>query len=148
MINLLVSLLLSTAFSLNSDAEENVMAMDRQLNQLILSHNAKAAAFVSNSLKNPVKVSIEHLDSTINTGHVEAAPFYLNDSTIVYSSLITDQKYFYLNTEDSTSNEPFRKIYKAEKAGEGHGHRPGPAGEGRPIRRIPGEPERHGAAVI
>ena len=44
MINLLVSLLLSTMFSLNSDAEENVMAMDRQLNQLILSHNAKAAA--------------------------------------------------------------------------------------------------------
>lgn len=102
---------------------------DKSAYMKMIGNNAKAAAFVSNSLKNPVKVSIQHLDSTINTGHVEAAPFYLNDSTIIYSSLKTDQKYFYLNTEDSTSNEPFRKLYKAEKAGDiwtGGSEFPGP----------------------
>ena len=95
----------------------------------MIGNNAKAAAFVSNSLKNPVKIAIEHLDSTINTNHVEAAPVFLNDSTIIYSSLKTDQEYFYLNPDDSTSNEPFRKLYTAGKTGEkwqGGGEHPGP----------------------
>ncbi|HMT29324.1 MAG TPA: OmpA family protein, partial [Bacteroidia bacterium] len=95
----------------------------------MIGNNTKAAAFVSNNLKNPLKVSIEYLDSTINTDHVEAAPVYLNDSTLIYSSLKTDQKYFFINPEDSSSNEPFRKIYLAnrnQEKWEGGAEFPGP----------------------
>lgn len=95
----------------------------------MIGNNTKAADFVSNSLKNPVKINIEHLDSTINTNHVEAAPVFINDSTIIYSSLKTDQEYYYLNPDDSTSNEPFRKLYsaaKSEDVWQSGGEYPGP----------------------
>ncbi len=84
----------------------------------LIGNNVKASAIVSGILNTPVKIAITHLDSTVNTSHVEAAPLFINDSTIVYSSLKTDKKYFYLNTEDSTSDEPFRKLYAATKTGE------------------------------
>ncbi len=102
---------------------------DKSKYMKMIGNSTKAAAFVSNSLKNPVKISIEHLDSTINTGHVEAAPYFINDSSIVYSSLKTDQQYFYINPEDSSTNEPYRKLFSASKTGDkwqGGNEFPGP----------------------
>ncbi|MBK8873398.1 MAG: OmpA family protein [Bacteroidetes bacterium] len=81
----------------------------------MIGNNTKATAFVSEMMDKPLNVKIDHLDSTINTHHVEAGPVFINDSTMIYSSLKTDQKYFYMNTEDSSSNEPFRKLYTATK---------------------------------
>jgi OmpA-OmpF porin, OOP family len=63
------------------------------------------------------KIFITHLDSTINKVHVEAAPFYLNENTLIYSALRTDrQEYVYLN-EDSL-DAPLRKLYKATRNGD------------------------------
>jgi OOP family OmpA-OmpF porin len=80
----------------------------------LIKNNAKAAEFADSLLKVPVKVTITHVGAPINTGHVEAAPYFTGDSTIIYSSLKTDLTWFSVDPEDSTSNEPFRKLYTAE----------------------------------
>jgi OmpA-OmpF porin, OOP family len=84
----------------------------------LIKNNLKAAEYVENVINNPVKAAITHLDSTINTGHVEAAPVFVNDSTLIYSSLKTQQKFYHYNPEDSSSNEPHRKLYMATLANE------------------------------
>jgi OmpA-OmpF porin, OOP family len=81
----------------------------------MIGNNTKAAEFVKTNLNNPVKVDVRHLGDEINTGHVEAAPLFLNDSVVLFSSLRTDKKYFLINPEDSTSDEPLRKFYSAIK---------------------------------
>lgn len=81
----------------------------------LIGNNTKAAEYVETLMASPVNAEITHLDSTINTRHIEASPVFVNDSTIIYSSLKTDMTYFYMNTEDSSSNEPFRKLYLATK---------------------------------
>ncbi|MEO8147117.1 MAG: OmpA family protein [Bacteroidia bacterium] len=79
----------------------------------LIKNNAKAAEFSKNIIQKPLKISINHLDASINTSHVEASPVYVNDSTIIYGSLKTDMNFFNFNPEDSSSNEPYRKLYKA-----------------------------------
>lgn len=65
------------------------------------------------SQKPLAKIAISHLDTSINKVHVEAAPVYLNDSSVIYSSLRTNEReYIY---ESDTVNIPVRKIYRASK---------------------------------
>ncbi len=59
------------------------------------------------------KIAITHLDTSINKVHVEAAPIYLNDSSIVYSALRTDKREYIF--ENDTVNIPVRKLYTAKK---------------------------------
>lgn len=84
----------------------------------MVKNNKNATEFASKTIANPVKISIERLDSTINTSHVESSPVFINDSTIVYGSLRTDKTFFYFNPEDSSSNEPNRKMYTASRNGD------------------------------
>lgn len=85
----------------------------------LIKGNGKAAEFAQAMMKKPVKVAVEHLPQGINTFHVEAAPYYLNDSNFIYSSLKTGQTTFDLNPEDSSNNEPFRKFYVASRGDSG-----------------------------
>lgn len=59
----------------------------------------------------PAKIAISHLDSTINLVHIEAAPLYLNDSTLIFSSLRTNKREFLVGGD--TTNMPRRQLYKA-----------------------------------
>lgn len=72
-----------------------------------------AAQFADSLSRNAQKIAIEHLPDGINTSHVESSPFFINDTTIIYGSLKTDQTTFDFNAKDSTSDEPMRKIYVA-----------------------------------
>ncbi len=72
-----------------------------------------AAQFADSLSRNAQKIAIEHLPDNINTSHVESSPFFINDTTIIYGSLKTDQTTFDFNAKDSTSDEPMRKIYVA-----------------------------------
>ncbi len=79
--------------------------------------NAKAAESAKTIMNKQLKIDIQPLDSSINTANIEFAPVFINDSTMIYSSLKTDKTFYNFNPEDSISDEPFRKLYKAEKTG-------------------------------
>lgn len=57
------------------------------------------------------KIAVKLLDTSINKIHVEAAPYYLNDSTIIYSALRTNKREFII--EGDTATPPVRKLYRA-----------------------------------
>jgi OOP family OmpA-OmpF porin len=78
--------------------------------------NAKAAESAKTILSKQLKIFIQPLDSTINTAHIEFSPVYINDSTMMYASVKTDKTFYNYNPEDSSSDEPFRKLYTAEKS--------------------------------
>ena len=81
-------------------------------------------------LQHPSKTLIFHMDSSVNKVNVESAPLALNDSTIIYSSLRTNKKEYYVSSD--TANNPSRKFYEAKKVkGEWkyNGEYPGPFNE-------------------
>jgi outer membrane protein OmpA-like peptidoglycan-associated protein len=62
-------------------------------------------------------VIITHLDTTINKINTEAAPFNLDENTLVFTSLRTE-KVEYIN-EDDTASPVVRKLYYATRKAEG-----------------------------
>lgn len=60
------------------------------------------------------KIEVNHLDTSINKIHIEGAPIYLDDSTVIYTSLRTSVRVF--ETQDSVSTH-LRKFYTASKNG-------------------------------
>lgn len=65
-------------------------------------------------IKNPLKVAITHLDTSINKAHVEFAPFPVNDSTLLYGSL-KSEALEYFSVGDSVPALPVRQLYLAKK---------------------------------
>lgn len=63
--------------------------------------------------KDSLDVEITHLNSTINNAHIEFNPFFLDDKTLVYSSLKEDKVNYYSSDE----KKPTRKFYVAKKEG-------------------------------
>jgi outer membrane protein OmpA-like peptidoglycan-associated protein len=59
------------------------------------------------------KIIVEHLNPEINKVNVESAPLSLDENTMVFSSLRTDKKEYYI--EGDTNNAMVRKFYKASK---------------------------------
>ena len=60
------------------------------------------------------KAIVTHLDTSINHAHTELSPYFLDDSTIIYSSLKSDSvPYYFLS--DSTTKKPVKQFYKASK---------------------------------
>jgi outer membrane protein OmpA-like peptidoglycan-associated protein len=90
---------------------------DKNNYTLQIKSNAKAAESANTIMSKQLKIDIQPLDSSINTANIEFAPVFVNDSTMIYSSLKTDKTFYNFNPEDSISDEPFRKLYKAEKTG-------------------------------
>lgn len=60
----------------------------------------------------PLNVDIKHLNSTINKAHMEGSPMYMDDSTLLFTSLRTDTSIF-MRLNDDTSKIPVRKLYLA-----------------------------------
>ncbi|MBL4625777.1 MAG: OmpA family protein [Flavobacteriales bacterium] len=66
---------------------------------------------------NPLEIIITHLDTSINTAHVEFAPVILDDTTLLYSAL-KSRKVMYYTTDDEDSlygQQPVRQMYVAHK---------------------------------
>jgi len=91
---------------------------DKSVYTKLIKNSGDAAKFADSLMHSPSRVAIEHLPDDINTSHVESSPFYINDSTIIYGSLKTDQVTFDFNPRDSSADEPFRKIYVAVRDSE------------------------------
>jgi OmpA-OmpF porin, OOP family len=66
-------------------------------------------------INNPVKASVEHMNSSINSPHIELSPIAINDSSMIYASLKSDSVQ-YFNRED-TAKIPVRQFYQAKKVG-------------------------------
>jgi outer membrane protein OmpA-like peptidoglycan-associated protein/tetratricopeptide (TPR) repeat protein len=66
-------------------------------------------------IDNPLKVTIGHMNSTINGMHIELSPVALSDSLLLYSSLRIDTG-FYFNRDD-TARIPVRQFYTAHREG-------------------------------
>ena len=62
------------------------------------------------------KVSVSHLDTSINKIHVEHSPVMLDTNTLLYSSIRVNKKvYTVLSSEDSSSGGVYKKFYTAKK---------------------------------
>lgn len=83
-----------------------------------LKKQAKKEVVFCDSVKNVINQSqkfvIQHLDTSINKVHVELSPVALDENTLLYASLRTNKKEYYVEGEDS-ANIPVRKFYTAKK---------------------------------
>ncbi len=61
------------------------------------------------------KVSVTHLDSTINKIHVEHSPLMLDTNTLLYSSVRTDKKVYTVQSKEDTAVGAYKKFYTAKK---------------------------------
>ena len=68
-------------------------------------------------ISHPLEIIITHLDTTINTAHVEFAPIVLDDSTLLYSALKSRKGIYYTTDEEDSAygKQPVRKMYIAHK---------------------------------
>lgn len=57
--------------------------------------------------------TIVHLDESLNSKHIDISPAYVNDSTIIFSSLVSNKNNTYSIYEDA--NHDFSKLYYASK---------------------------------
>ncbi len=71
-------------------------------------------SFISYS-KLITKISVTHLDSSINKIHVEHSPIMLDTNTLLYSSIRTDKKVFTVTSQTDTVVGAFKKFYIAKK---------------------------------
>lgn len=65
--------------------------------------------------KQTSKVSVTHLDSTINKIHVEHSPVLLDTNILLYSSVRTDKKVYNVQSETDTTVGAYKKFYTAKK---------------------------------
>lgn len=71
------------------------------------------------SLRDSVKkAEVQHLDESINKAHIEFSPIPMDDNTLIYGSLISDEVEFYDMEELDTADLPKRKFYLAKKEGD------------------------------
>jgi OmpA-OmpF porin, OOP family len=67
-------------------------------------------------IQNPLNVTIEDLNSSVNGPHIELSPIPVNDTTLIYASLRVDSLVFFTN-ENADSAMPTRQFYLAKKEG-------------------------------
>jgi tetratricopeptide (TPR) repeat protein len=67
-------------------------------------------------IENPLNVTIENLNSSINSPHIELSPIPLDDETFIYASLRVDSL-VYFTDENVDSAMPVRQFYIAKKEG-------------------------------
>jgi OOP family OmpA-OmpF porin len=61
------------------------------------------------------KISVTHLDTSINKIHVEHSPVMLDTNTLLYSSIRTNKKVYSVQSSADTSVGAFKKFYTAKK---------------------------------
>jgi OOP family OmpA-OmpF porin len=67
-------------------------------------------------MQNPLNVSIENINSSVNGPHIELSPIPVNDSTFIYASLRIDSLVYFSN-ENADTAIPVRQFYVAHKRG-------------------------------
>lgn len=67
-------------------------------------------------IENPLNVSIENLNSSINSPHIELSPIPIDDETFIYASLRVDSLVYFTNDNADTAI-PVRQFYVAKKEG-------------------------------
>lgn len=65
-------------------------------------------------LENPLNLTIENLNSTVNSPHIELSPMPVNDTSFIYASLRVDSL-VYFTSENEDSKMPVRQFYLATK---------------------------------
>lgn len=71
------------------------------------------------SLRDSVKkAEVQHLNQSINKAHIEFSPIPMDENTLIYGSLMSDQVEFYDMEELDTADLPKRKFYLAKKEGD------------------------------
>lgn len=93
-------------------ASKNVGSLEDLRKQSIYDiKGSEAATYYIDTV--PLNVELTHLNNSINKVHMELSPLYLNDSTMMFSSLRTDTS-IVRNLNDTTP-QPVRKFYIAAK---------------------------------
>ncbi len=90
-------------------------AKDQNITSSLLKDEMTGCDIAQTLIDNPLKVAIEHLNSSINGMHIELSPVALGDSLLLYSSLKIDTS-FYFNRDDTT-HIPVRQFYTAKREG-------------------------------
>lgn len=67
-------------------------------------------------IENPLNISIENLNSSINSPHIELSPIPIDEETFIYSSLKVDSLVYFTNDNIDTAM-PVRQFYVANKEG-------------------------------
>ncbi len=62
------------------------------------------------------KVSVTHLDTSINKIHVEHSPVMLDTNTLLYSSVRVNKKVYTVQSSEDTAVGAYKKFYTAKKA--------------------------------
>lgn len=66
-------------------------------------------------MNNPLKISMDHLNSTVNKPHIEFSPIPFSDSILIYGSLKLDSVNKF--KRDNPGTLPVRQLYVAKKVG-------------------------------
>jgi OmpA-OmpF porin, OOP family len=85
-----------------------------ELKKQVKNEIAGCDSFISFS-KLITKISVTHLDSSINKIHVEHSPLMLDTNTLLYSSVRTNKKVFTVTSQSDTSVGAYKKFYIAKK---------------------------------
>jgi outer membrane protein OmpA-like peptidoglycan-associated protein/tetratricopeptide (TPR) repeat protein len=67
-------------------------------------------------IQNPMNVTIQSLNSSINSPHIELSPIPIDDDHFIYASLRVDSL-VYFTDENADTAMPVRQFYKARKEG-------------------------------
>ncbi|NJK94651.1 MAG: tetratricopeptide repeat protein [Bacteroidales bacterium] len=85
------------------------------INSAVLRDEIRGCEIAQALISKPLKISMEHLNSTINKSHIEFSPISLSDSILIYGSLKLDSANKFLR--DHPGPLPVRQLYKAKKVG-------------------------------
>jgi len=67
-------------------------------------------------IQNPINVTVQSLNSSINSPHIELSPIPVDDNNFIYSSLKVDSLVFFTDANVDTAI-PVRQFYRARKEG-------------------------------
>jgi len=88
-------------------------AKDKKTIISLCENEIKGAKLADSLMYFPLNIIITHLDSTVNKANIDFSPAYINDSTIIYSSLRSDSLKYY-DILDVPKKIDYRKFYSAK----------------------------------
>lgn len=79
----------------------------------VLRDEIKGCELAQGIINNPIKISMDHMNSTINKPHIEFSPIPFNDTILIYGSLKLDSINRF--NRDNPGILPVRQFYTAKK---------------------------------
>ena len=89
-------------------------AKHRPLRKIIKGEMA-GCEIASELMKDSVKVTVDHLNTSINKAHVEFSPLMTDMNSFIYAALKLDDVNYYKLDDDSVIGKPTRKFYTATR---------------------------------